>query len=636
MRYQAIFLDLDNTLYAYEPAHIAAMEGVLEAFAERTGRTRAHIEAQFEQAKAETHARLALTASSHSRVLYFQRMAELLRREGAEPLALSDVLDIHALYWARFYAVIKPFAGAIGFLEALKEMAIPVCIVTDFTAEAQLEKLSRLGMAHLIDTVVTSEEAGIEKPHPQIFLHAAHKLGVDVRRCVMIGDSHGKDCVGAERVGMRGVLIDPSAEDIFGPVLEALALETPPEAFFKLCTLPGGDWDRIQAGGGNASLKQGKTLWIKASGALMSEVGASGGYAQVDLQGVRRIIEDVEKGMVDIDDDVALRGRMSAVTLTEARPSIETFLHAVIPEAAVVHTHSSVALTYAASRAFEADLKCQADFFQQRGPAPWFIEAGILLVPYCKPGIELAVEMKRCMDNWNDLSTWDVAARRPLRALCLQSHGLIVFGDFDGSTVASEPFALTGAYAPADRAMALMAAVEDCIRKRIRLPHALDAPYVLQRLMRRLCIQLGFEDVLLCYLSDGEIQGWMAEHSGTWPEALFPDAAVFGGVVPLILKPAAHALSEGAAIASQALHAHLLVQLKAFLEQYGHLPKVIIYDEWAYAVDTRLSKCLAIQDVLKLNVRLHSVLGASAMPLGDAQCAELVGWEAERYRTERI
>ena len=62
----------------------------------------------------------------------------------------------------------------------------------------------------LIAAAVSSSEHGYLKPHPSIFEAALKLAGVDADESVMVGDSLLHDITGAQRVGMKGVLVHRS------------------------------------------------------------------------------------------------------------------------------------------------------------------------------------------------------------------------------------------------------------------------------------------------------------------------------------------------------------------------------------------------------------------------------------------
>jgi len=197
MNYKGLLLDLDHTLYDYDTAHKAALNETLEKFAIQYHLSAHEAHDLYESAKKSNHRQLTLTAASHSRLFYFQKMLEML---GA--FDIKNCLMLDQFYWDAFYSKIKPEPDAIAFLQ---EIHLPKCIVTDFTAEPQYKKLIQLGMDEWIDHLVTSEEAGHEKPHPFIFMLALKKLGLRPEECLMIGDSYKKDCLGASSMGIDSI-----------------------------------------------------------------------------------------------------------------------------------------------------------------------------------------------------------------------------------------------------------------------------------------------------------------------------------------------------------------------------------------------------------------------------------------------
>ena len=99
--------------------------------------------------------------------------------------------------------------GAADCLRALREAGYQVGIGTNMTAEWQIAKLIRLDLIGLVDFMVTSEEAGAEKPDRRVFDLCAEKAGCLNAECAFVGDSLKGDALGAQAAGMRGILFDP-------------------------------------------------------------------------------------------------------------------------------------------------------------------------------------------------------------------------------------------------------------------------------------------------------------------------------------------------------------------------------------------------------------------------------------------
>ena len=95
------------------------------------------------------------------------------------------------------------------FLIESKNNGLSICAITDMQTNFQILKLQKLGMDQVIDVLVTSEEVGVEKPHPKIFNVALHKLNLKANEVIMIGDSPDKEIEGAGNIGIRAYLLEP-------------------------------------------------------------------------------------------------------------------------------------------------------------------------------------------------------------------------------------------------------------------------------------------------------------------------------------------------------------------------------------------------------------------------------------------
>ena len=190
----AIFFDLDNTLYNYNPAHQSARGAVKNKMIQMFALSDGDFDELVARAKEYTKERLEGTASSHSRLLYFQRMLEIMGT-GSQ---LLYALDFEQTYWRAFLAHAKLFEGVPELLEEIRLLEIPIAIVTDMTAQIQFRKILYFNLDHYFDHVVTSEEAGCEKPCETIFKLTLKKLNMQENATVwMIGDHPDKDISGA-------------------------------------------------------------------------------------------------------------------------------------------------------------------------------------------------------------------------------------------------------------------------------------------------------------------------------------------------------------------------------------------------------------------------------------------------------
>src|SRR4051812_8109710 len=72
--------------------------------------------------------------------------------------------------------VFEPLAGVADALRSLRARGLALAVVSNWDVSLGGE-LERLGLAPLVDTVVTSADAGAEKPDPAIFGIALQRLG---------------------------------------------------------------------------------------------------------------------------------------------------------------------------------------------------------------------------------------------------------------------------------------------------------------------------------------------------------------------------------------------------------------------------------------------------------------------------
>ena len=100
----------------------------------------------------------------------------------------------------------------LGLLNELRVLGaiMNLGIITNGGSETQWRKIRAAGLDDVIprENVWISEEIGIAKPDPGIFLIASQSLGVPPGNCLVIGDHEPHDIVGAAAAGMRARLVD--------------------------------------------------------------------------------------------------------------------------------------------------------------------------------------------------------------------------------------------------------------------------------------------------------------------------------------------------------------------------------------------------------------------------------------------
>jgi HAD superfamily hydrolase (TIGR01549 family) len=189
----AFLFDTDNTLYPYDPAHAAAQRAVRDKVVNTFSISPEDFDKAFKEARTQVKTRLKNTASSHSRLLYLQRMLEIMGLGSQVLLAL----DFEQTYWRTFLSNATLFSGVKELLDEIRLLGIPTAIVTDLTAQIQFRKVVYFGLDHHFDYIVTSEEAGFDKPHEAPFQIALEKMRPKGNCIWMIGDNPVNDIRGA-------------------------------------------------------------------------------------------------------------------------------------------------------------------------------------------------------------------------------------------------------------------------------------------------------------------------------------------------------------------------------------------------------------------------------------------------------
>lgn len=91
----------------------------------------------------------------------------------------------------------------VAFSQTLRP-ARKVGMLSNMSAKSIDAYFSPAERKQLFDDIVLSSEVGMVKPHPEIFVLAAQRLGVDTSECLFVDDSQA-NCEAATSVGMRAV-----------------------------------------------------------------------------------------------------------------------------------------------------------------------------------------------------------------------------------------------------------------------------------------------------------------------------------------------------------------------------------------------------------------------------------------------
>ncbi len=106
-----------------------------------------------------------------------------------------------------------PRSDVSAVVTELSKRGYKLGIIANTITETEIpDWLETDGLTEYIDTVVLSSKVGIRKPNPEIYLEAAHRIGVEPDRCVYVGDNPVRDVEGAQGAGyaMSIILVEPN------------------------------------------------------------------------------------------------------------------------------------------------------------------------------------------------------------------------------------------------------------------------------------------------------------------------------------------------------------------------------------------------------------------------------------------
>ncbi|MBK6394597.1 MAG: phosphoglycolate phosphatase [Betaproteobacteria bacterium] len=122
----------------------------------------------------------------------------------------AELEAIVARYFAHYAATLgersTPYPGVVEGLGRLRAAGFPLAVVTNKASRFVRPHLDRTAFADWFDAIVGGDDAGAKKPDAAPLALAAARLGVDVRRVLMVGDS-GNDVACARAAGAPVVVV---------------------------------------------------------------------------------------------------------------------------------------------------------------------------------------------------------------------------------------------------------------------------------------------------------------------------------------------------------------------------------------------------------------------------------------------
>jgi putative hydrolase of the HAD superfamily len=202
---QLLLFDLDDTLFDHQHSRrcgLLALQHVYPLLA------RIPLETLIAEHERQLNA-------SYDRVLDGTVSMQTNRRERFQRLFIhcgvemseTEAEQAMACYRRTYEAQRRAVPGVIPLLVYLKTH-VRIGVVTNGLVAVQQEKLITCKLDGLVDFLLTSEETGVKKPDPRLFLLALAKGKARREETVVIGDSWSLDILGASRAGIRSIWLN--------------------------------------------------------------------------------------------------------------------------------------------------------------------------------------------------------------------------------------------------------------------------------------------------------------------------------------------------------------------------------------------------------------------------------------------
>ena len=197
---RAFCLDVDGTLYSRSQMNVRLVRTVFPSLMiglKFNGVRKAYRKTQENDPPRE-----------NSRRGLLEKQASLFINGSKEKQAIEDIMKKvdNQFYkaWAKSFLSIKAFPNMVEALTMAKEQGIKIAVLSDFPLE---KKLETLGISHLVDFALSSEDTGYLKPSNYAFDVLCKGIGEKPENCLYFGDSYDKDIIGGSGFNMKTVFI---------------------------------------------------------------------------------------------------------------------------------------------------------------------------------------------------------------------------------------------------------------------------------------------------------------------------------------------------------------------------------------------------------------------------------------------
>jgi putative hydrolase of the HAD superfamily len=196
----AIFFDIDDTLYSTSDFAARARAASVDAM------IAAGLQVPREELLAELDEVVKEFSSNYP--LHFNRLVQRLPRRALKGVNTALILAAGVVAYHETKArELAPYPDALALLRKLARTRLTIGVITDGLEVKQAEKLVRLGVLAYVNplAVYISDQVGINKPNPKLYLRACADLNLKPANVMYVGDNPRNDIDPPNRIGMATV-----------------------------------------------------------------------------------------------------------------------------------------------------------------------------------------------------------------------------------------------------------------------------------------------------------------------------------------------------------------------------------------------------------------------------------------------
>jgi putative hydrolase of the HAD superfamily len=197
-----IFFDIDGTLIDHASASRRASINFYEHFRARIPYRREDFPAIWEGILNKHFERFCRGDIS----LFEQRRARMRELFPDEGLTEEESDRRYRVFARSYQSETRAFADVRSCLEQLRGRRLG--IISNGAREQQMGKLARAGLLNHFSVMVFSEDIGLGKPAPRIFLEACRLASIEPAGSTHVGDDPRLDFAGSRDVGMKPIWLN--------------------------------------------------------------------------------------------------------------------------------------------------------------------------------------------------------------------------------------------------------------------------------------------------------------------------------------------------------------------------------------------------------------------------------------------